>query len=1314
MLLNVYLFATVILDAATLRTLWLMPHFSDRIRNISTVAFAVKAVVLLLEARGKRAYYNAERNMSPEDFSGIYSQALLSWLNRLIWQGARHLLKPEDLYAVSDDVASETLSGRFSKEWDKQSRSGSPDLKRVLFSLLKWPILVPIIPRLALLALTFCQPLLLRRLLDYLKHSDVEDKNIGYGLIGAYFVVYIGLATTSALYWHRHYRFLSMLRGTLITAVYGKATDIVAVAKDNKASITLMSTDVERATRGLIDLHEMWANIVQVAIATWLLEIELGAACVGPVIVALVAVGTTIWFSGYTASFQLLWIDKVQERIGITTSILGSMKAVKLSGLTSRVGSLLRLSRVHELDAARRFRTLSSISVAIGNVPQLIAPVLTFAIYVGVSFKGHIAIDTTKLFTSLALILLASEPLFMLINGLIEFRSAIGCFARLETFLQAPARRDTRTIVPPRLNHDRSLADSSSNRANAVAICNASFGWKDGEQLTIKNLSLEVPLSSLVMITGPVACGKTTLLKGILGETPVTEGRVELSSSSIAWCEQSPWLMNASIQGNITTFSEFDQDLYSSVIHACALNSDLEALQKGDATVIGSKGFALSGGQKQRIALARAVYSRCPIIVLDDVFSQLDLSTKTIIFERLLGRRGLLRGWKTTVFMTIGASKFLPKADHIVVLSANGTVEGQGTFQELCAAGNDATRYITSIAASPAENNTPDVIRGREPAGTGKTRTTESVSKVEDKDLEAARQRGDFGIYKYYFACISWTVGAIFLLLQLAYAFFCTFPTVWLKWWADADTQESHSRYGYYIGVYTALQIVALALSAAVTWWSFNVMAVKTGIQLHNTLAKTVMSAPLSFFSKVDSGTILTRFSQDIQLLDISLPLAVMVVTTTTLTCIAQVGLIASASAWIAISIPALGLVFYLVQGVYLRTSRQMRHLDLEEKAPVYTQFMETLDGLVTIRAFNWSRPSIKHNFEIVDRSQKPNYLVWALKNWLGLVLELVITGIAVLTVGIVVGLRGSSSPGFTGIALTQIISFTTNLKYLIMFWTQLESSLGAVARIRQFEKETVAEDQESETHEPPFSWPSQGSIEISNLSAKYKSDSERMTLDNISISIPAGSKVGFCGRTGSGKSSLLLTLFNLLTPESGNVTIDGLDLSIICRETLRSRLICIAEEPFLFPESVRENLALDSTTIDDQSMVQVLQQTGLWEAIDAKGGLDAKMEDVHLSQGSKQLFNIARALLRKDQGKVLVMDEATSSIDTETDLKIQSLIMKEFAEHTIISVAHKLDTIAGFDFVGVMDAGRLVEYDNPKTLLQQQGSRFRELWDER
>ncbi|KAI4745287.1 multidrug resistance-like protein [Aureobasidium sp. EXF-12298] len=1235
MLLNSYLFATVVLDAATLRTLWLIPHFSSRIRAIFTVAFAVKAVVLVLEGWGKRAYYNAERDMSPEDFSGIFGQALLSWLNRLVWRGSRHLLKPEDLYPVSDDVASATLATRFSQEWDDQSKTGPADLKKVIFSLLKWPMLVPIVPRLALLALTFCQPLLLRRLLDYLDNSEVEDRNIGYGLIGAYFVVYIGLATTSAIYWHRHYRFLSMLRGTLITAVYGKATNIAAVAKDNKASITLMSTDVEQTIRGLIDLHEMWTNVVQVAIATWLLEIELGAACVGPVIIAL---GTTIWFSGYTASFQLRWIEKVQVRI-----------------------------------------------VAIGNVPQLIAPVLAFAIYIGVSTRDHSTLDTTKLFTSLALILLASEPLFMLINGLLELRSAIGCFARLEKFLQAPARRDTRTDVSSQNSPDRSTAGT-----DAVTMHKASFGWKEEVQFTIKDVNLRVPPSSVVMITGPVACGKSTLLKGLLGETPVSEGRVEVSSSDVAWCEQSPWLMNASIKSNIVSFSKFDSELYSSVLYACDLDTDLEVLPMGDATMIGSKGFSLSGGQKQRIALARAVYSRCSIIILDDVFSQLDVSTQSVVFDRLLGQRGLLRRWKTTVVMATGAVKFLPRADLIVVLSSDGTVEGQGSFRELHAAGTNATNFITSIDAGPEDETKTDSATKREPKGAEKIESTGSKSKPEDKKLDAARQNGDFGIYKYYFACISWTVVAMFLLLQFAYAFLCTFPTVWLKWWADANTQRSHSPYGYYIGIYTALQLGALALSAAVTWWSFNVMAVKTGIQLHNTLAKTVMSAPLSFFSKVDSGSILTR--QDIQLLDISLPLALMVVTTNTLICIAQVGLIASASAWIALSFPALFFVFYGVQKFYLRTSRQMRLLDLEEKAPVYTQFMETLDGLVTIRAFNWSRSSIKHNFEIVDRSQKPNYLMWAIKRWLALVLDLVITGIAVLT----------------------IISFTSNIKLLIMFWTQLESSLGAVARIRQFEKEIVAEDQETETHDPPFDWPSQGAIEISNLSAKYKDDSERMTLDDISISIPAGSKVGLCGRTGSGKSSLLLTLFNLLSPAYGNITIDGLDLSTIRRETLRSRLICIAEEPFIFPSSVRDNLALDRANLADENMIEVLQQTGLWETVTAKGGLDAMMEDVHLSQGSKQLFNIARALLRKDEGRVLVMDEATSSIDTETDIKIQSLINKEFCNHTVISVAHKLETIVEFDVVGVMDQGKLVEYGDPKVLLQKEGSRFGELWAER
>ncbi|KAI5246025.1 multidrug resistance-like protein [Aureobasidium subglaciale] len=1300
MLLNGYLFATVVLDGATLRTLWLMSPFSTRVRDIFTVVFVIKAVVLLLEAGSKRPYYKSERNKSPEDFSGLYGQAFLSWLNGLVWQGARHLLKPEDLYNMSDDVASEALSNRFSREWDRQSKSGPADLKKAIFHMLKWPLLVPILPRLALLALTFCQPLLLRRLLDYLNNSGTEDKNIGYGIIGAYFVVYIGLATTSAIYWHRHYRFLSMLRGTLITAIYGKAITVSSASKDNKASITLMSADVERIIRGLIDLHEMWANIAQVAIATWLIELELGVACVGPPVIAL---GTTIWFSRFTTSFQLRWIDKVQERIGITTSVLGSMKAIKLSGLTSRGASLLRRSRVIELEAATKFRTLSCVSVAIGMVPQLIAPVITFGIYIGVSSRNHHALNSTKLFTSLALILLASEPLFMLIGGLIELRSAIGCIARVEDFLQSCPRHDTRTIVPTR------SGQTYSTNSSVITMDSVSFGWKHGDPFVIKDANLHVPYAKLVMITGPVSCGKSTLLKGLLGETPLSQGMVELSSTDVAWCEQSAWLMNASIQRNIVNFREFDPELYASVVYACDLNCDLDALQDRDSTIIGSKGFALSGGQKHRVALARAVYSRCSTVFLDDVFSQLDLSTQTTVFERLLGPSGLLRTWNTTVVMTTGATRFFSKADLIVVLNSEGKIEGQGTYRELHAAGHNAARYIDT-----AETISQDATTQKISAHHTRMYAAAKPARNNDKTLESARQTGDFSIYKYYFACISWTMAVVFLILQVVYASLCTFPTVWLKWWADANMQESRSNYGYYIGVYTALQVGALALAAAVEWWSFNVMAVKTGVQLHNVLAKTVMSAPLSFFSKVDSGSILTRFSQDIQLLDISLPLALMVVTTNVLVCIAQVGLIASASAWIAISFPALFFVFYVVQKFYLRTSRQMRHLDLEGKAPVYTQFIETLDGLATIRAFNWSEKSIKHNFALVDRSQKPTYLMWALKRWLALVLDLVITGIAVLVVGIVVGLRDSSSPGFTGVSLTQIISFTSNIKLLIMFWTQLESSLGAVARIRQFESENVAEDQAGEAHDPPFDWPTKGVIEISDLSAKYNPESENLTLDNINLSIPAGSKIGLCGRTGSGKSSLLLTLFNLLSPSSGNITIDGLDLSSMRRETLRFRLLCIAEEPFLFPSTVRDNLSLDSPTITDENMVEVLNSTGLWDKMAEKGGLEAKMADVHLSQGAKQLFNIARALLRKNEGKVLVMDEATSSIDTQTDLTIQALIRKEFSSHTIISVAHKLETIVDFDIVGVMEDGKLVEVGDPKVLLKQEGSLFKGLWEER
>ncbi|KAF1972252.1 putative multidrug resistance protein [Bimuria novae-zelandiae CBS 107.79] len=1290
-LLQGYLLLTIIFDAALLRTLWLIPSFNSSIRDVHIATMVIKSVILVLEAKEKRSYNKSKyRDISPEEYSGLYNQSVLWWLNRLIWQGARHVLRPRDLYPLTHNMTADALGPRFWSRWTKCDRTTGGQLLRELIKLLGSALFAPVMPRVALISFTLCQPLLLKRLLQFLTSED-QHVRIGYGLIGAYGVVYLGIGASSALYWHRHYRFLVMLRGTLITAIFRKATELNIAALDSSTSVTLMSTDVERIVRGLLDIHEFWANIIQVGICAWLIQIELGLACLVPIGVALIAFGITIWLSTFTTAFQMKWVTKIEERLGFTTSMLGAMRYIKLSGLAPKVGPLLERARVREVRAAGQFRLLSAVSVTLANVPLLISPVITFAVYTAIAVKHGTTLDATRLFTALSLLLLLSEPLFNVFGGLIDFMSAIGCLRRIDAFLTKPSRVDNRRILQS--SAEQGTANSSEPEVACISIEDGYFGWAQDREPILKAVDITIPRGQFTLISSPVASGKSTLLKGILGEVPLAKGTIRLSRKDVAFCDQSAWLTNASLRNNIIGVSTFDADLYAAVIHCCDLASDLEQLPGGDQTIVGSKGFALSGGQKQRIGIARAAYARKELAIFDDVLSALDMATQNRIFQRLFGPKGLLRRLGTTAVLATHANRFLPHADHVIVLG-EGKVLEQGPYMRL-------TMNKDLAEAETSEASSGQVFLDSEDNDELPSQYSPHEGKAQEVPLDKSRQLGDFQVYRYYFAALSWAVAAIFFVLQISWAFLSCFPTIWLKWWTDDNARHPNERNAYYIGVYTALQVVGLISSGLVTWWSFNIMAVNTGVKLHEILARAVMSAPMIFFSSTDSGSILTRFSQDIQLLDMSLPLALQVVVTNMLICIAQIGLIASASAWIVVSFPLLLATFYLVQKYYLRTSRQMRLLDLEQKAPLYTQFVETLDGLATVRAFSWQQNYINRNHELVDGSQKPFYLMYMIQRWLALVLDLIIGSLAVLVVGIAVALRDSVSPGFTGVSLTQIISFTAYLKLMIMFWTQMETSIGAVARIRQFNTDTPNENLPDENSEPSSQWPDEGRLRISNLSASYSEDAEKMTLSNINIVIEPGQKIGICGRTGSGKSSLMLTLFRLLDLKSGKIEIDGIDISKVLRDTVRSRLISIAEEPFYLPGTIRDNVDPYGRTTDEE-MIEVLKKSMIWDTVLSKGGLDAELDSAMFSHGQRQLFGIARALLRRDY-KVLVLDEATSSVDSETDKVIQDIIRAEFKHHTIISVAHRLETILDFDRIAVMDHGRVVEYDSPSALMANQ-----------
>ena len=358
---------------------------------------------------------------------------------------------------------------------------------------------------------------------------------------------------------------------------------------------------------------------------------------------------------------------------------------------------------------------------------------------------------------------------------------------------------------------------------------------------------------------------------------------------------------------------------------------------------------------------------------------------------------------------------------------------------------------------------------------------------LEAEQDKEGRQSGDVAIYAYYVRAIGWIPTCIFIFAICAFIFCQSFPTIWVNWWAAANAKEPNQRLGYYLGIYAMLGVLALLFLVVSCWQMIVTMVPLSGKNFHWSLLKSVLDAPMSFFAATDAGVTINRFSQDLQLIDMDLPIAALNTFATFILCIAQLVLIAVGSYYTALAFPFLLAALWLIQHIYLRTSRQLRLMDLEAKSPLYALFTESVAGLATIRAFGWRRALEQKHHQLLDRSQKPYYLLYAVQRWLTFVLDMFVAGIAVLLIVLITQLRGKLPPGLIGVALVNVILFSQNLKLLLMFWTNLETHIGAITRIRSFTTTTVSEHEPREKEEPPSSWPSKGSISFDNVSAGYK-----------------------------------------------------------------------------------------------------------------------------------------------------------------------------------------------------------------------------------
>ncbi|KAH3540206.1 hypothetical protein KXV64_006099 [Aspergillus fumigatus] len=813
-------------------------------------------------------------------------------------------------------------------------------------------------------------------------------------------------------------------------------------------------------------------------------------------------------------------------------------------------------------------------------------------------------------------------------------------------------------------------------RSPAIQIRQLRIGYKP---LILEDIDIEVAVGSFVLISGPTGSGKSTLLRAILGEVVPAHGLISLLTRQIAYYAQKPWLPNGTIRevihGATEIYSASDPNnerWYNEVTAMCCLTHDFKSLPQGDLTRIGSGRLNMSGGQRQRVALARALFARCDILLLDDSFSELDGETEKTIFENLLGATGLTRRLRTTVVLVSNSSQYFHAANHIVVLGDRRIIE-QGNSQ-------DIKTKAPSIAKFSSSHHTKDnaVLSANYDELRAKYRAKDET------EIDLARQAGDPTLYGNFSSHI--------------------IPQYWLQLWTELGSRN------------TPFYVCGFLFLSTLSWFSTSAQ----------------MCAPLAYFSKTDNSLILN--SQDIQLIDKQLPSALQTVLTQIFKLLMQIILLCVAEKWLALSLPACMLLVYVIQKVYLRTSRQLRFSELESRAGVLLSFLECIEGLETIRSFGWSTAAIRDNIQSIDNSQRPEFLRLCLQRWLNLVLDLLGAVVAASVVAIAVAFRGLVSGGQVGIALNVMLVANSTLLKLVENWTTLETSLGAIARLKALEETTEAEGEGDWNLEGLEDWPSRGRIQFKNVTASYESGS--VALQDLSLNVTAGQKLIVCGRTGSGKSTLLFSLLRLLEVQSGQIELDGIDIKQVRLDLLRQRcFVAVSQDPLLLPdETLRFNLDSD-TSLSNDVLLATLNKAGLFshflEGHTYSGGEPDTMADISdtgahpildqkvsllpkLSVGQCQLFALCRALakassLRRSGVKpVVLLDEVTSSLDPGTESTIHRIIDNEFTEqgHTVIIVAHKLGTLekhmkAGRDAVAMMADGRLeevIDYLGPET----------------
>lgn len=1207
---------------------------------------------------------------------------------------------------------------------------------RALFKTFAVPFFSGSILKLIYDLLQFINPLILQLLIDYVKSSEP----LWIGVLYAILTMLNGTLQSVILGSYFHHMFIigMRVRTALVTAIYKKSLVLSSTARKESTVgeiVNLMSVDSQRFMDLMTYLNLIWSAPLQIIVALWMLFNILGLSVLAGIFVSVVLIPINIVLASHIKKKQVKQMKYKDERVKLVNEVLSGIKVLKLYAWEEAFREKINEIRNKEVKNLKQIAYLNSFTMMLWNCSPFIVALATFATYVIVDENNHL--DASTAFVSLSLFNILRFPLTMLPHLITTMIMTSVSVKRINKYMNSEE-------LERYVTYDNS-------QGLALSVRNGEFTWdpvkEDDKEKNVKstltNINLVVPRNSLITVVGQVGSGKSSLFSAILGEMTKVSGTVTLSGK-VAYASQQPWIQNTTLKNNILFSKPFSKKFYDEVIEACGLKPDLEILPGGDQTEIGEKGINLSGGQKQRVSLARAVYSSADIYLLDDPLSAVDSHVGKHIFDKVIGPNGLLKS-KTRILVTHSLT-YLPQTDVIYVMK-DGTIGEVGSYQELVDSKGAFADYLAQYGSEldgvdDISNIPPELVRSLSLRSNESSHDSEledgrkmsimSINRLPEKRADSLSLSADktaslsqevvklinveaaetgqvkLTVYSDYFKAVGYKSVAIITLAYVVWQAFSVEANVWLSQWGTdkpMNGSEGKAQRDYRLGVYGGLgagQAVGIFVgSFAVAYGTLTASNV-----LHNGILKNVLMSPMSFFDTTPLGRIVNRFAKDVDTVDVTIPLTLRSWLSCLLQVISTIIVITIQTPIFLVVVLPISVIYYFIQRFYLSTSRQLKRLESITRSPIYSHFSETLSGASTIRAYKAEERFCSQSSGFIDNNQICYYPSIISNRWLAIRLDFCGNIIIFFAALFAVLQKDSLDAGKVGLSVTYALLVTATLNWLVRMSSELETNIVAVERILEYSKTPTEAPWVIEGKKPYDSWPDKGTVKMDNYSTRYRAGLD-LVLKQISCDVKSGEKIGIVGRTGAGKSSLTLSLFRIIEATDGKIEIDGLNIAEMGLHHLRSKITIIPQDPVLFSGTLRMNLDPFNWYSDEQ----------LWEALDHAhlknfvSSLDEGLEHEvveggeNLSVGQRQLVCLARALLRKT--KILVLDEATAAVDLETDSLIQGTIRKEFADASVLTIAHRLNTVMDYDRIMVLDQGEVAEFDSPETLLKDKDSIF-------